>query len=148
RCIETAKILEQEIEAAAIIDSALAELKTTATEANYLECWLNIPDVKLILEQTIVRLLWRLLYDGNPATLAADVARIDTAIALGQQLRLGLTLDQAQEVYFSCLNQYIVPNCLLDATYSQHPSCRWDIIQIRPLLKLGQSLAIDVSCWL
>jgi alpha-amylase/alpha-mannosidase (GH57 family) len=147
RCLETAKILEQEIEAAAIIDSALAELKTTATEANYLECWLNIPDVKLILEQTIVRLLWRLLYDGNPSTLEADVARIDTAIALGQQLRLGLTLDQAQEVYFSCLHQYIVPNCLLDAT-SPHHSCRWDITQIKPLLKLGQSLAIDVSCWL
>ena len=148
RCIETAKILEQEIEAETIIDSALAELKATATEANYLECWLNIPDVKLILEQTIVRLLWQLLYDGNPDTLGVDVARIETAIALGQQLRLGLILDQAQEVYFSCLQQYIVPNCLLDGTSSPHPSCRWDITQIKPLLKLGQSLAIDVSCWL
>ncbi|MEN9520683.1 MAG: hypothetical protein RLZZ381_3271 [Cyanobacteriota bacterium] len=148
RCIETANTLEQGIEDAAIIDSALAELTVTATEANYLECWLNIPDVKLILEQTIMRLLWRLLYDGNPVTLEADVTRIKTAIALGQQLRLGLALDQAQEVYLSCLQQYIVPNCLLDSTRPNYNSCRWDITQIKPLLKLGQSLAIDVSCWL
>jgi alpha-amylase/alpha-mannosidase (GH57 family) len=148
RCIETANTLEQGIEEAAIIDSALAELVVTATEANYLECWLNIPDVKLILEQTIVRLLWQLLYDGNPATLEADVTRIGTAIALGQQLRLGLSLDQAQEVYLSCLHQYIVPNCLLDSTRLDYNGCRWDITQIKPLLKLGQSLAIDVSCWL
>jgi alpha-amylase/alpha-mannosidase (GH57 family) len=148
RCIETANTLEQGIEEVATIDSALAELTVTATEANYLECWLNIPDVKLILEQTIVRLLWRLLYDGNPVTLEADVTRIETAIAVGNQLRLGLTLDQAQEVYLSCLHQYIVPNCLLDSTYPDYHSCRWDITQIKPLLKLGQSLAIDVSCWL
>ncbi|NJK57861.1 MAG: DUF3536 domain-containing protein [Pleurocapsa sp. SU_5_0] len=146
RCIETANTLEQGIEEVAIIDSALAELTVTATEANYLECWLDIPDVKLILEQTIVRLLWRLLYDGNPDTLEADVRRIETAIALGQQMRLGLALDRAQEIYFSCLHQYIVPNCLLDST--SRGSCRWDITQIKPLLKLGQSLAIDVNCWL
>ena len=67
---------------------------------------------------------------------------------MGNQLRLGLTLDQAQEVYLSCLQQYIVPNCLLDSTRPNYKTCRWDITQIKPLLKLGQSLAIDVSCWL
>lgn len=148
RCLKTVKTLEQGIEDPLIIDSALVELTATATEANYLECWLNIPDVKLILEQTIVRLLWRLLYDGNPEALAEDVARIEKAIALGNQLRLGLVLDQAQEIYFSCLHQYILPNCLIDPTSPDQNSCRWDIPQIKPLLKLGQSLAIDVSSWL
>ncbi|MEO1672479.1 MAG: DUF3536 domain-containing protein, partial [Cyanobacteria bacterium J06631_2] len=148
RCIKTINTLEQGIEDSATIDSCLAELEATATEANYLECWLNISEVKQILEQTIVRLLWRLLYDGNPATLVADVARIEKAIALGNQLSLGLMLDQGQEIFFNCLHQYILPNCLIDPASPDQSSCRWDIPQIKPLLKLGKSLAIDVSCWL
>ncbi|MEO1006014.1 MAG: DUF3536 domain-containing protein [Cyanobacteria bacterium J06638_38] len=148
RCLETVRELEKAIEEPAVMDSCLAELAATATEAHYLECWLNIPEVKIILEQTIVRLLWQLLYDGNPASLAADVKRIQTAIALGEQLSLGLKLDQAQEVYFSCLHQYILPNCLIDSTSPDHNSCRWNITEIKPLLKLGQSLAIDVSSWM
>ena len=147
RCLETASQIETAIEEPTNIDTYLAELNATATEANYLECWLNIPEVKTILEQTIVRLLWQLLYDGDPATLAADVNRIEQAIALGQQFRLGLTLDKAQEMYLNCLNQYILPNCLTDNATGGY-SCRWNIIQIKPLLELGQSLAIDVSTWL
>lgn len=148
RCLETVKNLEKAIEEPLVIDSCLAELIATATEANYLDCWLNIPEVKVILEQTILRLLWQLLYDGNPATLATDVARIETAIALGEQLRLGLALDQAQEVYFNCLHQYMLPNCLIDSSSPDHNSCRWNVTQMKPLLELGQSLAIDVSTWL
>ena len=147
RCLETASNLETAIEEPTTIDTYLAELNATATEANYLECWLNIPEVKTILEQTIVRLLWQLLYDGNPATLEADIIRIEQAIALGKQLRLGLALDKAQELYFDCLNQYILPNCPTDNATGGY-SCRWNITQIKPLLKLGQSLAIDVSTWL
>ena len=149
RCIETVRNLEKAIEEPKIMDSCLAELTATATEAKYLECWLNIPEGKTVLEQTIVRLLWRLLYDGDPATLAADVNRIQTAISLGEQLSLGLALYQAQEIYFSCLHQYILPNCLLeDKTSPDDHSCRWNITEMKPLLKLGQSLSIDVSCWL
>ncbi|MGF1591426.1 MAG: DUF3536 domain-containing protein [Pleurocapsa sp.] len=148
RCLETVSNLEKAIEEPDVIDSCLAELTATATEANYLECWLNIPEVKVILEQTIVRLLWQLLYDGNPLTLSADAARIKCAIALGNQLRLGLALDKAQEVYFNCLHQYILPNCLINPHSRDRNSCRWDITQMKPLLELGQSLAIDVSSWL
>jgi len=148
RCLEMAQTLEQGIEDPSAVDRTLAELEATATEANYLQCWLNIADVKLILEQTIVRLLWRLLYDGNPDTLEADVTRIEQAIAIGNRLRLGLMLDRPQEIFFNCLHQYILPNCLIDADSPNRPSCRWDITQIKPLLKLGKSLAIDVSCWL
>ena len=147
RCIETARRLERGIEDPATIDRTLAELEATATEANYLQCWLNIAEVKAILEQTIVRLMWRLLYDGNPDTLEADVARIEQAIALGKQFKLGLMLDRAQEIFFNCLHQDILPN-LIDPDRLDLHSCRWNITQIKPLLKLGQSLAIDVSCWL
>jgi alpha-amylase/alpha-mannosidase (GH57 family) len=155
RCIKTANHLEQGLEDSVVIDNALAELTSTATEANHLECWLNIPELKLILEDTIVSLLQRLLAGDNPADLEADVTRIQTAIALGQQLRLGLALDQAQEIYFSSLHQDILPNCLMndlddlvDSSSLEGNSCPWKIPQIKSLLKLGQSLAIDVSCWL
>jgi alpha-amylase/alpha-mannosidase (GH57 family) len=155
RCIKTANHLEQGFEDPVVIDNALAELTSTATEANHLECWLNIPELKLILEDTIVSLLQRLLAGDNPADLEADVTRIETAIALGQQLRLGLALDQAQEIYFSSLHQDILPNCLMndlddlvDSSSLEGNSCPWKIPQIKSLLKLGQSLAIDVSCWL
>ncbi|MEL6496439.1 MAG: DUF3536 domain-containing protein [Cyanobacteria bacterium J06623_7] len=148
RCITTANDLEQGIEDFALLDRCLGELEATATEANYLECWLNIPDVKLILERTIVALLWRLLYDGDPITIEADVARIQRAIVLGEQLQLGLALYEAQEIFFNCLHQYILPNCLVDPINPDRHNCRWEVTQMKPLLKLGQSLAIDVSCWL
>ena len=148
RCLETASGIETAIEEPATIDTCLAELSATATEANYLECWLNIPEVKTILEQTIMNLLWQLLYHGDPASLETDIARIEKAIALGKQLRLGLALDKAQELYFDCLNQYILPNCPIDNTTSSRHSCRWNITQMKPLLELGQNLAIDVSSWL
>ncbi|MGL5794235.1 MAG: DUF3536 domain-containing protein [Waterburya sp.] len=148
RCLETVKHLQKAIEDPVVIDSCLAELIATATEANYLQCRLNIPEAKTILEQTIVRLLWQLLYDGDPTSLEADIARIETAIALGAQLHLGLALDRAQEVYFNCLQQRIVPHCLVTPSSPDHHSCRWDITQIKPLLQLGQTLAIDVSFWL
>ena len=148
RCLETATNLEQGIQEPMTVDRCLAELTATATEANYLECWLNIPEVKTILEQTIVRLLWQLLYDGDPQTLEADVVRIDTAIAVGNRLRLGLALDKAQEIYFNCLHQYVLPNCLIDLGDRDLAGCRWEITQIESLLKLGQSLSVDVSNWL
>lgn len=146
RCLETAKDLEKAIEEPASCDRCLAELTATATEANYLECWLNIPEVKAILEETILRLLWLLLRDGDPQNLEGDVARIDKAIAVGNRLKLGLALDKAQELYFSYLDRHILPNCLLEQ--DNRNRCRWDITQLEPLLKLGQSLAIDVSSWL
>jgi alpha-amylase/alpha-mannosidase (GH57 family) len=148
RCLETVNRWQKAIEEPVVMDSCLAELVATATEANHLQCQLNIPEAKIILEQTILRLLWQLLYDGDPTTLETDIARIETAIALGEQLHLGLALDRAQEVYFNCLHQSILPNCLVTPSSPTNHSCRWDITQIKPLLQLGQKLAIDVSFWL
>ena len=142
RCLETVKNLEKVIEDPLAVDSCLAELTATATEAYYLQCQLNIDEAKKILEQTILRLLWKLLYNGDPATLEADICRLEKAIAVGEQLNLGLVLDRAQEVYFNCLHQRILPDCLLN-----NHSCRWESGQLKPLLKLGQKLAINVSGW-
>ncbi len=127
------------------IDNYLAELTAVAIEASNLNCKLNLAQGKPVLERLILHLLWQLLYDGDPVTLESDVTRLATAIDLGVKLHLGLSLDRAQEIYYKCLQQNIVPNCLL---LEAKNSCRWDLRQIKPLLRLGQKLAIDVSTWL
>ena len=146
RCLDTVENLEKCLEDSSAVDRYLAELNATATEASELKCQLNLPKAKKILEQVIVCLLWQLLYEGDPTTLEAEVRRIETAIALGERLNLGLALDRPQEMYFNALHQHIVPDCLV--SHESNNNCPWNIMQIEPLLKLGQTLAIDVRCWL
>ncbi|VEP18049.1 Glycoside hydrolase family 57 [Hyella patelloides LEGE 07179] len=125
------------------IDYQLKELQAIVTEANHLKCKLNISQVNTVLEQLILRLLWQLLYDGEPETLETDVQRIQQIIDIGEQLHLGLYLGRAQEIYFPCLKQKIIPDCIVSSN-----SCRWNVSQLKPLFKLGSKLGIDVSCWL
>jgi alpha-amylase/alpha-mannosidase (GH57 family) len=148
RCQQAITALEKAIDNSSEMDTYLAELEATATEAEYLRCSLNSSEARIILEQLILRLLWQLLYDGDPASLTTDVARVEKIIALGERLHLGLSLDRAQEIYYSCLKQRILPDCLLTPANGSTNNCRWNIPQLKPLLKLGQKLAIDVSVWL
>ncbi|MGV2831505.1 DUF3536 domain-containing protein [Myxosarcina sp. GI1(2024)] len=146
RCRSAILALEKAIDNPEKIDLYLSELTATADEANHFQCQLNLPEGKKILEQTILRWLWKLLYDSDPATLEIDVARIERAITVGEKLHLGLSLDRAQETYYKCFHQRIVPNCFV-STHGEN-TCRWELRKIKPLLKLGQLLAIDVSGWL
>jgi hypothetical protein len=139
----------------------LAELEACATEANHLRCQLKIPEAKLTLEQLILRSLWQLLHDSNPATLEVDIQRLVRLIDLGSKLNLGLALDRAQELYFSCLHSQIGSECMQvmqaespykagDAALSEILACaappfRVRIAQLRQLLHLGQKLGVDVS---
>ena len=125
------------------IENYLAELKEIAIEATHLNCQLNTSDAKRILEQLILRWLWQLLYDKNPETLEEDVARLENVIEVANQIGLGVCLARAQEVYHQCLHQKIIPDCLVTKF-----ACRWDISQIKPLLRLGKKLNIDVSKYL
>ena len=144
-CLLAISALEKSLEDDRAIDNHLTELQGIAAEAKQLQCQLNIPEGKKTLEQIILRLLWQILYDGDPATLERDVNRLEKIIELGYKLNLGLSLDRAQEVYFCCLHQKIIPECFEDNSAT---SCPWELSQIRPLLKLGQKLAIDVRAWL
>ena len=120
--------------------SYLAELEAIATEANHLRCRLNIPDAKPTLEQLILRSLWHLLHDSNPATLSADVQRLERTIEVANKLNLGLSMFRAQELYFNCLHNQIVPQ--LSSETNSNSS------YLHQLLRLGQKLAVDVSAWL
>ncbi|MDJ0647568.1 MAG: DUF3536 domain-containing protein [Xenococcaceae cyanobacterium MO_188.B19] len=142
RCIEALSHLEKAIEDPQGIDNHLAELEAIAIEANHLNCKLNIPEAKKILEQFALRILWQILYDGEPKALETDIERLETIVHVGNKLNLNLYFGYAQEAYYNCLRQKIVPNCL-----ASDQSCPWDKTQIEPLLKLGHYLGIDVSSW-
>ncbi len=142
RCREALSQLEKAIEDPQNIDNYLSELEAIAIEANHLNCQLNIPEAKQILEQFILRILWQILYDGEPNALESDILRLEKIINVANQLNLNLYFGYAQEVYYNCLRYKIVPNCLVS-----EQTCPWDKPQLKPLLKLGHYLGIDVSTW-
>lgn len=122
------------------VENCLAELKAIALEAKHLNCQLSTSEGKRILEQLILRWLWQILYDKTPDIAEIDIVRLENAIAVANQLELGVCLARAQEVYYLCLHNKIIPDCLLN-----NFACPWDKSKIKPLLHLGQKLNIDVS---
>lgn len=166
RCLTAARALEQET---AEVESLLAEIEAIATEAGNLGTRLNVPEVKQILERLVWRNLNSLLLEGSGVTalsaveLESDIASIERLIAVANRLSLGLCLDRSQELYFDSLYGQIVPLCLgwLQRKAAKTPESSidpvldvaltdsgWDLPQIRQLLELGQTLAVDVDCWL
>lgn len=160
RCLSSIKVLEQEISDPQQSLIHLAQLEAIATEASHLRARLNVPEVKPTLERLILRSLWQLLHDTNPDTLMSDIHLVERLIELGNQLHLGLSLDRCQELYFSCLQTRIVPQCkrLIQSQLSSDnndvsnaeflPTTNLDTTQLRLLLQLGEKLAVDVSFWL
>ncbi len=151
RCLSEMMSLELAGDDPEQIRVVLPELEAIATEANTLDCQLKIPEAKNILEQLILRLLWHLLYDNNPATLEDDLKLLERIITVGEQLKLDLSLERPQEIYFNCLHNAIVPQCFpseKSPSNGENLACRWDFAQLSLLLKLGEKLAVDVSPWL
>lgn len=168
RCLTVAKALEQET---ADRESLVAEIEAIATEAGLLRTRLNVPELKQILERLVWRYLNSLLLEGtsvterSPRSLATDISSIERLIAVGHRLSLGLCLDRSQELYFDSLHSQIVPLCLgwlqrqagsmtngaidLAGTVAIVDSdSGWELPAIQHLLELGQTLAVDVECWL
>ncbi|WP_373535803.1 DUF3536 domain-containing protein [Microcoleus sp.] len=167
RCLTAAKALELETEDA---ESLLAEIEAIATEAGHLRCRLKVPEVKEILEKLIWRTLDALLQTGtgarerSPVELESEIGTIERLIAVGDRLSLGLCLDKSQELYFDSLYSQIVPLCLgclqrraaaqeenkvdVVALGIARSDGGWELSSIRQLLELGQTLAVDVECWL
>ncbi|MBO3459481.1 DUF3536 domain-containing protein [Aetokthonos hydrillicola Thurmond2011] len=141
RCMMTLRSFEQDIHDSILSGNHVVELEAIANEAKHLHCRINIPEGRAILEQLILRSLWKLLYEPN-GTFDADIQRLERLIDVGYQLNLGISLERSQELYFSCLHTQIVPQCLAVKANNQNAS------QYIQLLKLGQKLAIDVGTWL
>ncbi|MGF1477868.1 MAG: DUF3536 domain-containing protein [Cyanophyceae cyanobacterium] len=148
RCSTIVTQLERAADSPQKLDRHLADLEAIAIEAERLGCQLQIPQAKKTLERLILRSLWQLLHNADPSTLEADVARLERTVSVGNQLHLTLSLDRAQELYYKCLHEQIVPQCFYpDRSYSQI-TCRWNVTQMPILLGLGKKLAVDVSPWL
>ena len=146
RCLNSIRQLEQAGDDWEQMANCFGSLEAIATEADNMRCQLNVPEARQILEQLILRSLWQVLYDGDQDTLIDDIARLERMIDVGNQLRLGLSLAKAQELYFNCLQKEIVPECLYKP--GSEGECRWESGQVSPLLRLGNKLAVDVSNWL
>ncbi len=153
RCLSVMRSLWEESDEPHSSLNYLAELEAIATEAKHLLARLDLPEGKQILEQLLLRLLWQLMHDSNPATQEADIQRLERLIEAGNSLDLGLSLCRAQELYFSCLHSQIVPQCVQilqtrKGDDSEGNSAQMTLAQLRQLLKLGQKLAVDVSACL
>jgi alpha-amylase/alpha-mannosidase (GH57 family) len=147
RCSTIVTELEQAADDPQAMLNYVAELAAIATEAEGLRCQLKIPEAKKTLEQLILRCLWQLLHESDPATLEDDIQRLIQIIEVGKQLRVGLSLNRAQELYYHYLYEQIVPNCF-QSELQERSLCQWTASQLCPLLGLGQQLSIDVSPWL
>lgn len=151
RCLKEIAGLEPSADDPQGMISYLVELEAIAAEANHLRCKLTIPEAKKTLERLILHSLWCLLHNGKPDQLDEDIQLIVKMIDIGRQLHLGLSLDKAQELYYSYLYGQILPYCL-ESEYQGNGGdsvgCRWTVSQLCPLLKLGEKLAVDVSPWL
>ncbi len=136
--------------------SYLSELEAIAIEADHLHCRLTAPQIKQTLERLVLRSLWWLLQNFNPATAEAEMQWIDRLLNLADRFHLHLSLDRAQELYFKGLHQQVLPH--LTASHLTAPEdvqgnhskveSQWGTAQIQQFLKLGQRLSVDVQVWL
>ncbi len=126
-------------------ESLLAELDSTATEAQSMRSTLTLPGAKQLLEALILRSLHALLFSNASDSVVDDQHHIEKMIDVGDRLEVGLSLDRAQELYFRCFHEVIVPQCV---ETESGLTCPWDESQMPLLLDLGQRLAVDVSALL
>jgi alpha-amylase/alpha-mannosidase (GH57 family) len=142
--------------------SHLSELEAIAAEANYLRCQFKQPQMRQILERLVARSLWTLLHNLDSNTIQFNIQWVKRLIDLGNELRLGMSLAHAQELYLKSLHIHILPQLarLQQRPNPAYPSPTSGAAQaatkaepaitmehVRQLLGLGQKLAIDVDIW-
>lgn len=115
----------------------LGELEAIAHEASQFNCRLSLPTAAGILEPLIRRALWQVLQDPNPDTLGADVDWLCRLMGLSDRLGLGLSMDRAQELYWHHLNPWL--------QHVQTAPPHQATALLKPLVKLGRALSIDVD---
>ena len=144
RLDEAIALLELNVEDLEQIERYLHQVDEIAAEVVQLKSELSKTDkAKNVLVQLLTRLLWQILHNGNPDNLTREVKLAQKIIDISNQLQLGIGLDRAQEMYLSCLQEKIIPNCLISDR-----NCAWQKYQLKQLLKLGDYLGVDVSSWL
>ena len=138
--------------------SLLAELEAIATEANHLHCQINQGQIREILEQMILRSLWHLFHNFSTDSAEANIHWLIRLIDVGDQLHLGLSLQQAQELYLRGFGGQVLPQLIARKQLSEAEVAaslaqptgepQWQLESLHELLKLGQRLAVDVNLWM
>ncbi|NES69835.1 MAG: DUF3536 domain-containing protein, partial [Okeania sp. SIO2D1] len=157
RLLTSARGLERESSDGKLSVSYLAELEALATEVDDQQCRFHNLEVKEALERLIVSSLRHILHDREHHNVEEDIYNLERIIEVDDRLNLGLSLTNAQEIYFQSLENYIVPLCLGYIQKRNNAEIQtngveegeaWELPQINKLLQLGKKLAIDVDRWL
>lgn len=138
----------------------MAELTAIAVEAQHLGCLLSLEVMVSPINKLLHNWLWRSLYHDNPA-LMRDVSDL---LKLSRRLGLDVQEDRLQELYVQFLQKRWVSHVLqlevatisipadgspvLHLSVSSDASSPEEHLNVRPFLKLGQLLAIDMQPWL
>lgn len=126
----------------------LAELEAIATEAEHLNCSLNLPKSRQTIEKLILQALWHLLHAYDAEHADQEIECLERLINSGHRLRVGVTLDRAQELYLRYLYSTILPKIQQwqkEAIAPPYPEACPELIQVQKLLQLGQTMIIDVQ---
>jgi alpha-amylase/alpha-mannosidase (GH57 family) len=139
----------------------LNELAAIATEAQHLGCPLSLEGMAEPMNKLLYSWLWRSLYQDD-LVLLRDFRDL---LKLARRLALQVQEDRLQELYIQFLQKRWVPHVLqlevatisipTDGSPMLHLSVSQDasslethLPNIRPFVKLGQLLAIDMQPWL
>jgi hypothetical protein len=139
----------------------LNELAAIATEAQHLGCHLSLENMGEPMNKLLYSWLWRSLYQDD-LVLLRDFRDL---LKLARRLDLQVQEDRLQELYIQFLQKRWVPHVLqlevatisipTDGSPMLHLSVSHDasspeahLPNIRPFVKLGQLLAIDMQPWL
>jgi alpha-amylase/alpha-mannosidase (GH57 family) len=124
----------------------LNELDAIATEAEHLGCQLTLDNAAQRLNALLQTWLNKVLCSNDLPLLQSFIQ------CLGAAQRLGLPIqkDRLQERYIHFLQEKWVPSALESTAQSEALSILSEnaIPDVRPYIKLGQALAIDMRSWL
>ena len=155
KAMHSLTVLEQEMTASEInIQNCLghlAELQAIATEAEYLNCSLNLPYARSIFENQILHLFQRLIADYDATQVDLEIDCLKQLIEVGDRLHIGVSLGRVQEAYMEYFYGTIVPTILeyhQKVSVLPEPEHCSDLVQIRNLLKVGTLLVVDVQHFL
>ncbi|NCJ06771.1 DUF3536 domain-containing protein [Synechococcales cyanobacterium C] len=139
----------------------LNELTAVATEAQQLGCPLSLGDGEQILEGLILQSLTQLLVQGKTEHLKLRLQRLTQLIELVHTLHLEVQLDRAQELYYQAFQTHLLPviwqqippeNQPQGSEAPEPPDADNPFLplsngELRQLLRLGVTLAVDVHGW-
>ena len=85
----------------------LRDLEELVPEVEQLQCELNLPEARNILERLVNRVLWQLLQETQGTIAAGHFKYLSRLIGISKRLKLGLSLAKAQELLYDYLTQHL-----------------------------------------